>query len=66
MLAGAGLFAVGALWWLTGGRLFAWFGHLPGDVRIERPGTRVYFPWVSMLVVSALLNLVVWVWRRWG
>ncbi|GAA3698201.1 hypothetical protein GCM10023081_38980 [Arthrobacter ginkgonis] len=40
----------------------AWFGHLPGDIRIEGENVRVYIPWVSMLVVSvgisALLFLV--------
>jgi len=39
-------------------RLLGWFGHLPGDIRLERDGVRVYFPVVSMLVLSALLTLV--------
>ncbi|MDQ0853408.1 hypothetical protein QFZ79_001519 [Arthrobacter sp. V4I6] len=24
----------------------SWFGHLPGDVRIDRENVRVYIPWV--------------------
>ncbi len=36
----------------------SWFGRLPGDIRIEREGTRVYVPIVSMLLLSALLTLV--------
>jgi Protein of unknown function (DUF2905) len=34
-----------------------WFGRLPGDIRIEREGVRVYVPIVSMLLLSLLLTL---------
>ncbi len=58
---GAGLVVVGLLVW--SGAL-AWFGRLPGDVRIERESLRVYFPFVSMLVVSAVLSLLFYLARR--
>jgi hypothetical protein len=35
----------------------SWFGRLPGDIRIEREGVRVYVPIVSMLLLSLLLTL---------
>jgi uncharacterized membrane protein len=41
-----------------------WFGRLPGDIRIERENVRVYVPIVSMLLVSVVLSLVLWVVRR--
>ena len=41
-----------------------WFGRLPGDIRIERESVRVYVPIVSMLLISVLLSLVLWVVRR--
>lgn len=41
----------------------SWFGRLPGDIRIEREHTRLYIPWVSMLVVSAVLSLIFWILR---
>jgi len=41
-----------------------WFGRLPGDIRIERPGFSFYLPITTMLVVSAVLSLVVQVFRR--
>jgi len=41
-----------------------WFGHLPGDIRIERPNVRVYVPIVSMLLISILLSVVSYVLRR--
>ena len=59
--AGVVLALVGLLAWKGG---LGWFGHLPGDVRIERESSRVYFPWVSMLVVSLVLSLVLNVLRR--
>lgn len=38
---------------------FSWFGHLPGDIRIERGNTRVYIPVTSMILVSVVLTIVV-------
>jgi hypothetical protein len=45
---------VGTLVWLGA---FRWFGRLPGDIRIERPGVTVFIPLGSMLVISVLLSL---------
>ena len=42
----------------------SWFGHLPGDIRIERDGLRVYVPLASMLLVSVVLTLVMTLLRR--
>lgn len=36
----------------------SWFGRLPGDLRIERPGVRVYVPITSMLLASAALSII--------
>lgn len=41
-----------------------WFGRLPGDLRLQKPGYRVYVPWVSLLVVSVAFNLAIWLARR--
>jgi uncharacterized membrane protein YidH (DUF202 family) len=53
--AGVVLVGVGLLVWLGG---LAWFGRLPGDIRIERPNTRVYIPLASSLLLSVVLSLV--------
>ena len=58
---GVGLVLLGVLAW--SGAL-SWFGRLPGDVRIERDSVHVYVPVASMLVVSAVLSLVLYVVRR--
>lgn len=58
---GVALILVGLLIWSGG---LAWFGRLPGDIRIERDSVRVYVPLVSMLLVSVVLSLVMYVIRR--
>lgn len=62
LLGGAALLAVVGLLVWSGG--LGWFGRLPGDVRIERPNARVYVPWVSMLVVSLALSVLLGLVRR--
>ena len=61
VFAGAVLVVIGLVVFAGG---FGWFGRLPGDIRIERGGTRIYFPLVSMLVVSAALSALLSVARR--
>ena len=39
-------------------------GHLPGDVRIERKGMFFYFPITSSLIVSLVVSLILWLFRR--
>jgi len=41
-----------------------WFGHLPGDMRVERENMRVYVPVISMLLISILLSVLSYVLRR--
>lgn len=53
---GIGAIVVGALIWIGA---FSWFGHLPGDIRIENDDTRVYIPLASMVIVSIVLTVVV-------
>lgn len=39
-------------------------GRLPGDIVIDRPGFRLFFPITTMIVVSAVLSLLAWLFRR--
>ena len=41
-----------------------WIGHLQGDIRIERENFRMYIPITTMLVLSALLSLVLYLVRK--
>ena len=39
--------------------LFNWFGKLPGDIRIEKKNTFIFFPITSMIVISIILTLII-------
>jgi hypothetical protein len=39
-------------------------GHLPGDFSVRRPGFSIYIPLATSLVLSVLLSLIVWFFRR--
>ncbi|MBB3143543.1 DUF2905 domain-containing protein [Halomonas sp. THAF12] len=55
------LVAAGLLWpWL--GRLP--LGQLPGDILIRRGQTTFYFPLTTMLLISVVLSLLLWLFRR--
>lgn len=43
---------------------FSWFGRLPGDIRIERENSAFYFPITSMIIISILLSLISFLFRR--
>lgn len=52
---------LGLLIWSGG---LNWFGRLPGDIRIERETVRIYVPIVSMLLVSLVLTLALYLINR--
>ena len=62
------LIALGALLVLAG---LAWpwlrklpLGRLPGDIVIDRPGFRFLFPLATMIIVSLVVSLILWLLRR--
>lgn len=64
VLAGAALMLIGLLVWLFGDRL-GWLGRLPGDIRVTgQNGGGFYFPIVTCIVVSVVLNIVIALVRR--
>lgn len=54
---GAMVVIIGLVVWFAGDRL-SWFGHLPGDIRIERPGFSCFFPITTMIIVSIVLSIL--------
>ncbi|HEY7559641.1 MAG TPA: DUF2905 domain-containing protein [Candidatus Binatia bacterium] len=46
-----------------GGKI-PWLGNLPGDITIQRERFTFYFPLTTCLLVSALISLVVYIFRR--
>jgi hypothetical protein len=39
-------------------------GRLPGDIVVRRDGFSLYFPLMTCLVISALVSIVIWIFRR--
>jgi len=36
------------------------FGRLPGDIVIEQPGFKFYFPMTTMIVISIVISVLIW------
>jgi hypothetical protein len=61
VIAGLALFAAGLAWpWLS--RLP--FGRLPGDIHIVREGFSFHFPITTCIVISLIVSVLVWLFRR--
>ncbi|WP_338760542.1 DUF2905 domain-containing protein [Massilia sp. METH4] len=61
IILGVLLLAAGLAWpWLS--KLP--FGRLPGDVNVVREGFSFHFPIVTCLVVSIVVSLLIWWFRR--
>jgi len=63
ILIGIGILLIilGLLWpWLQKVGLF----RLPGDIVIERDNFHFYFPITSTIIISILLSLLIWLFKR--
>jgi hypothetical protein len=66
VLVGLGvvLIVVGSVFWFAADKL-RWFGRLPGDIAIERPGFSVYAPITTMLLLSVGVSVLLWLFGKW-
>ena len=53
---------LGAVIWKTGG--LGGLGRLPGDITVHKGSSTFYFPIVTCLLLSAVLSLLAWLFRR--
>jgi len=61
IILGTTLIVAGLIWpWLRRMPLF----HLPGDIVIDRPGFKFFFPLTTMLLVSVVISVLSWLLRR--
>ncbi len=60
VLLGLGIVLLGLIVWGLGR---VGFRGLPGDIRYESDGVRIYVPIVTCLVLSVLLTFGLWLWR---
>ncbi|HWJ05431.1 MAG TPA: DUF2905 domain-containing protein [Steroidobacteraceae bacterium] len=51
----------GVLWpWLSRWPL----GRLPGDIVVDKPGFKLFFPFTTMLILSVVLSVLLWLFRK--
>ena len=61
VILGTVILVIGLLWpWVRRLPLF----RLPGDVIIDRPGFKFFFPITTMLIVSVVISVLAWLFRR--
>lgn len=61
LIIGTGVIIVGLFWpWLTKIPL----GRLPGDIVISKPHLKVYLPITTMILISIVVSLILWILRR--
>jgi hypothetical protein len=61
-IVGLVIAVVGLLLWSGIGR--GWLGRLPGDIHYNKGNFSFYFPIVTCLIISAILTLLMWLFRR--
>ena len=55
------LVAIGVLWPLLAK---LGLGSLPGDFKVERKGFTFYFPLTTSIIVSIVISIILWIFRR--
>ncbi|SIT85460.1 DUF2905 domain-containing protein [Pontibacter indicus] len=63
VIIGIAVVVIGLIVWLAGDKL-GWFGNLPGDIRVERENFKFFMPITSMILLSIVLSLLLWLFRR--
>jgi len=58
LMVGGFIVLIGLVVYFFGDKLH-WIGRLPGDIRVERPNARFYFPLTTMILLSLLLTLII-------
>ena len=60
---GVVLILIGVIW-LIFPSAFSWIGNMPGDIKHKSGNTRIYFPIVTMIVISIIATIVLNLFNR--
>ncbi len=52
------------LWFFRDAPILNKLGRLPGDIRIENDNFTFYFPLATSILISLVLTLILWIFRR--
>ncbi|TWJ13899.1 DUF2905 domain-containing protein [Geobacter argillaceus] len=62
IIIGLVIAAIGLLLTLAG--RIPWLGRLPGDIFIKKDNFTFYFPLATSILISVVLSLLLWLFRR--
>lgn len=62
VIIGLVIAGIGLLFWSGFGK--GWLGKLPGDIYVSKGNVTFYFPIVTCLLISAILTILLWLFRR--
>ncbi|WP_344799275.1 DUF2905 domain-containing protein [Litoribacillus peritrichatus] len=61
IILGLVFLTIGIAWpWLSSIPL----GRLPGDIVIQRDNFTFYFPLMTMIIISVVISLIIWIFRQ--
>jgi len=64
LIVGGLLLMLAGLILYFGGNRLGWFGKLPGDIHVKRENFSFYFPITTSILISILLSLLLWFWKK--
>ena len=65
IVAGIAMVVLGLVWpYLERSGWWRWIGRLPGDLHVERDGYSFHFPLVTSIVISIVVSLLIWLFRK--
>jgi spore maturation protein SpmB len=63
IIAGILLVIAGVILYFFGNK-FNWLGRLPGDIKVEKENFRFHFPITTMIMLSIVLSLIIYLIRK--
>jgi len=61
IIIGVILIFIGVLWpWL--GKVP--IGRLPGDIIINKPNVKIFFPITTMIIISIIITIILWIIKK--
>lgn len=63
IIIGTAIVLVGLMIYLFGDKM-EWIGNLPGDIRVDNDRFKFYFPVTTLILFSALLNVIIYIVRQ--
>lgn len=63
IIIGIILVIAGLIVYYAGNKL-SWLGHLPGDINIVKENVRIFIPITTMILISAVFSLILYLIRK--